>query len=79
MSYKLIDIKYETPNFWVLDVGRKGYEVYRNGATCSVRVASIGHGTSLGLPRAIAEADKREAILAAQEKKVPRSNISGLE
>jgi hypothetical protein len=62
--YKPADIKYETKDFWVLLVGRKGFEVYRTGAVHSTRVASIGHGETLGLglPRAIAEADKRQSV-----------------
>lgn len=62
------DIKYETEHFWVLDVGPRGYEVYRSGLTHSTRVASIGpgRGPRLGLERAIAEADRRERLLAGQ-------------
>lgn len=56
---------YETAHFWVRDAGSKGFEVYRNGATASTKVASIGHGPApnLGLARAIAEANRREEIL----------------
>lgn len=56
------DIKYENGEFWVLDVGDRGFEVYRSGITHSTRVASIGRGQSpqLGLTRAIAEADRRQ-------------------
>jgi hypothetical protein len=50
-------ILYENDSHWVFDAGPKGYEVYKNTITHSVRVASIGR--SLGLDRAIAEADKR--------------------
>lgn len=64
-SYTLDQIKYETPGgeYWVLDVGKRGYEVYKAGATHSTRVASIGHGAGpgLGLERATAEADRRLA------------------
>lgn len=63
MSYKLEDIKYETSDYWVLSVGPKGFEVYQKGLTHSTRVASIGHGETLGLSRAIAEADKRQALV----------------
>lgn len=68
MSYREEDIKYETHDFWVLDVGQKGYEVYRTGATHSTRVTSIGHGEppTLGITRAIAEADRRQEELNAQ-------------
>jgi len=59
------DIKHETKDFWVLDVGARGYEVYRTGITHSIRVASIGHGNALdlGLARAIQEAERRQAEL----------------
>ena len=58
-------ILYETPNFHVRDAGSKGYEVYQVGATASTKVASIGHGKGpgLGLERAKAEADRRQAAL----------------
>lgn len=74
MSYQEKNIKYETENFWVLDVGRKGYEVYhyQTGATHSTRVASIGHGENFGLPRAIAEADRRQKELSAAPRDRPR-------
>lgn len=65
-AHRLVSaIKHETPNFWVLDVGRRGYEVYRSYPTHSVRVACIGLGDSerLGLPGAIAESDRRQAQL----------------
>lgn len=68
MSYALKDIKYETHDFWVLDVGAKGFEVYRKGITASTRVASIGPGANFGLPRAIAETDKRQAAFDAEVK-----------
>jgi hypothetical protein len=57
------DIKYETRGFFVLDVGAKGFEVLENRGTHSVRVASIGAGPgpALGVERAIAEADRRQA------------------
>ena len=51
------EILFENPTHWVFDAGRKGFEVYRNTITHSVRVASIGRG--LGLERAIQEANKR--------------------
>lgn len=66
MSFREQEIKYETKDFWVLDVGQKGFEVYRTGVTHSHRVASIGHGTGIGLPRAIQEADRRQAELDAE-------------
>lgn len=66
MTYQEKSIKYETKDFWVLDVGEKGFEVYQTGITASTRVASIGHGETLGLPRAIQEADQRQADLDAE-------------
>ena len=51
------EILFENPTHWVFDAGNKGFEVYRNTITHSVRVASIGR--SLGLERAILEANKR--------------------
>ncbi|MBK6616237.1 hypothetical protein [Ottowia sp.] len=62
-TYAENDIKHETDNFWVLAVGRRGFEVYVSGCTHSTRVASIGNGDrpGLGLKGAIAEADRRQA------------------
>lgn len=57
--YQEKDIAYENATHWVLSVGAKGFEVYKKTITHSVRVAQIGHGATLGLPRAIAEADRR--------------------
>ena len=71
MSYQEKDIRYETKDFWVLDVGEKGFEVYRTGITHSHRVASIGHGPRLGLTRAIEEADRRQKELD-EERQVAR-------
>lgn len=59
--YLLKDIRHETQDFWVLDVGTKGFEVYRKGATHSTRVASIGK--SMGLERAISECQQRQTQL----------------
>lgn len=60
-------IRYETPNFWVKDVGVRGFEVYKTGLVVSTRVACIGHGPAprLGLTRAIAECDRRQKELDA--------------
>jgi hypothetical protein len=68
MSYRLQDIKHETHDFWVLDVRARGFEVYRKGCTHSTRVASIGPGPAprLGIERAIAECERRQAELEAQ-------------
>ncbi len=64
--FRLSDVLYETQahRFWVLDVGPKGFEVYRADTTASTRVASIGK--SLGLQRAIDEANRREDALYAK-------------
>lgn len=51
------DILFENDTHWVFDAGKKGFEVYRKTITHSERVASIGR--SLGLDRAISEANKR--------------------
>jgi hypothetical protein len=51
------DILFENPTHWVYDAGKKGFEVYQNTITHSVRVAIIGR--SLGLDRAILEANNR--------------------
>lgn len=67
--YRLSDIRYETRSFWVLDVGAKGFEVYEKSGTHSTRVSSIGHGASLGLPRAIQEADRRQVIADSEHDK----------
>jgi len=51
------EILFENPTHWVFDAGEKGFEVYKNGITHSVRVAIVGR--SIGLDRAILEANKR--------------------
>lgn len=58
------DIAYETADgtHWVKRLETGGFEVYRAGATHSVRVASIGAGPRHGLRRAIVEADKRAVV-----------------
>lgn len=71
MSFREENIRHETKDFWVLDASKKGYEVYQIGITHSTRVASIGHGFALGLPRAIQEADRRQAELDAQRDNEP--------
>lgn len=60
MSYKLEDVKHETPNFWVLDLHDRGYEVYRKGGTHSTRCAQIGWPGAVGLEKAIAECERRQ-------------------
>lgn len=59
-------ITYETRDFWVCAVGTRGYEVYKRGACASTRVASIGHGETLGLKRAIAECERRQSQLSGE-------------
>ena len=63
MSYRLEDIRHETHDFWVLDVGANGFQVYRKGITHSTKVASIGK--SIGLQKAIDECDRRQKELEA--------------
>lgn len=65
MSYREQDIKHETADFWVLDVGARGFEVYRTGPTHSTRCAQIGYRGELGLAKAIAECDRRQSALTA--------------
>ena len=52
------EIRYETQNFWVKETCTS-FEVYEIGCTHSTRCAIIGK--SLGLNRAIAECDRRQA------------------
>jgi len=62
------DILYMNYPFWVCR-GRagKGFEVYNEGATHSVRVAVIGYEGQAGLDRAKVEADKRASKLSSQD------------
>lgn len=60
MGYKLKDVMHETENYWVLRVVN-GFEVYKNGITHSTRCAQIGWKGDVGLNKAIAECEKREA------------------
>jgi hypothetical protein len=55
-------IVYETQKHWVLDLGSKGFEVYRKTITHSERCARIGFSGADGLARAKAEIERREAI-----------------
>lgn len=59
--YKESDIAYEKGQFWVLNLGSKGFEVYKNGITHSTRCAVIGFLGQNGLDRAILEIDRRLA------------------
>jgi hypothetical protein len=66
MSYKESDIKYETKDFWVLDVGKRGFQVMQTGITHSTPVLTVGrNGENYGLPRAVNEANERQAELDA--------------
>ena len=57
--YKETDIAYEKGCFWVLNLGSKGFEVYKTGITHSTRCAFIGFSGQNGLDRAILEIDRR--------------------
>ena len=59
MSYKEQDIVYEKGPYWVLDVGREGYEIYRVGITHSTRCAIIGYQGEFGIEKAKAEIERR--------------------
>ena len=59
MTYKETQIAYEKADFWVLNLGLKGFEVYRDGITHSTRCAIIGYQGENGLSRAIAEIERR--------------------
>ena len=59
--YKESDIAYEKGQFWVLNLGSKGFEVYKNGLTHSTRCAVIGFSGQNGLDRAIVEINRRLA------------------
>ena len=60
--YKESDIAYEKGCYWVLKLGSKGFEVYKNGLTHSTRCAVIGFSGQNGLDRAILEIDRRLSI-----------------
>jgi hypothetical protein len=56
------DIVHEQGGFWVRRVKPRFYEVYRNTAVASERVASISHADDgAALRRAISECDRRAA------------------
>ena len=59
--YKESDIAYEKGQFWVLNLGSKGFEIYKNGLTHSTRCAVIGFSGQNGLDRAIVEINRRLA------------------
>ncbi len=61
MSYKESQIAHERPNFWVFDTLKGHFEVYRNDATHSTRVAHFGKGCEGGAKvRAIADCNRRQ-------------------
>ena len=60
MSYKLEDVVHESKGHWVLRI-KDGFEVYRTGVTHSTRCSQIGFTGDVGLQKAIAECDRREA------------------
>lgn len=57
--YKESDIAYEKGQYWVLNLGSKGFEVYKTGITHSTRCATIGYSGQNGLQLAILEIDRR--------------------
>ena len=65
MSYKESDIMHEAGDYFVLREAPKGrtlqYNVYQNVGTHSVRRSLIALGEA-GLPRAIADCDRRAAL-----------------
>lgn len=56
------NIKYEKGNHWVLQVS-KGFEVYRNEITHSVRVGIIGFEGEKGLNKAIQICNDKELAI----------------
>jgi len=53
------DILYQNNGYWVCR-SKHGFEVYRNKLTHSERCAQIGFKGTVGLNKAIAEADKQQ-------------------
>lgn len=62
--YKELDIAYEKGPYWVLNMGLKGFEIYKTGITHSTRCAVIGYQNQKGLDRSIAEIDRRLRMTA---------------
>ena len=60
MSYKLDDIKYETKDFFIIDVGDKGFEICQTGICHATRKAIISK--NMGLDFAIRHADKLQEV-----------------
>jgi len=54
------DIVFESNNYWVLNVNKKGFEVYKKTITHSVRCAVIGYDGADGLEKAKQEIQRRE-------------------
>ena len=57
--YKESQIAYEKGPYWVLNLGLKGFEVYKTGITHSTRCAVIGYQGITGLERAKIEIERR--------------------
>jgi hypothetical protein len=64
------EILYTNWPFWVVrgQKSGKGFEVYKDGATCAQRVAVIGYEGQVGLNRAKAEADKRAGSVSLHDR-----------
>jgi len=60
----LTNIMHESDHHWVLRI-KGGFEVYRVGITHSVRCAQIGFTGNVGIGKAIAECERRDAYIAA--------------
>jgi hypothetical protein len=54
------DIVFESNDYWVLNVNKKGFEVYKKTITHSIKVASIGYTGQHGLEKAKQEIQRRE-------------------
>lgn len=59
MRHRESDIAHESGDYWVLRLPR-GYEVYKTGVTCSVRVAIVGYEGERGLEKAKVEIMRRQ-------------------
>ena len=55
---KIQEIVYESGDYYVVRVA-KGFEVYKNSATCGTRCAVIGYLGDKGLQRAKQEIERR--------------------
>lgn len=61
------DILYENGNFWICKAidEKKGYEVYENGITHSVRRAIVGYTGKTGLDKAKSYCDRLAGEMTA--------------